>query len=155
MEKNLETEGFCQSTLDAFSQPFRGVEFDLFLDAEFLERERLVGESVVEYLFRYLDILEAVFAQLLYISFFPPYLGLQTVGYLFCAERAFRYRIELHASAQDSRDFLEKIKRADFREVARIVFIEDGDVEVVRIVADEEVGRLEQFPEAGEVFLEE
>ena len=103
---------------------------------------------MVEYAFRNLNVFEAIIAQLFDVAFFPPLHGLQSGGTLFRAERAFGDSVEADATAEDVGNFFQQIDRADFREVARIIFIQNRDVEVVGIEADEGIRVLEDFPEA-------
>src|SRR5262245_44037302 len=96
-----KTEGFRQSIRRARSQPFRGVQFHLFFDTEFLEFQQIVLEGIIEDLFRYFNVLEAVFAQLLHVALLPPLDGLQSRAALFRTKRAFCNGIETHATAED------------------------------------------------------
>ena len=99
-------------------------------------------------------VLFAILADFVDFARFPPFDGFQSRGALAYAEGGACHVVEAHASSDGFLYFHHNVHAFDAGQVARIILIEKGNVEVVRIVADDKVGSFENRPKFRKIFLQ-
>ena len=97
-------------------------------------------ERVVIQLFRKPHVLNAVLSHRIYFSFLPPLHCREAVAFFAFPECRFGKRLEPDAPSKYVVDLGQKIKRWYFREIARVVTVQERNIKCVGIVADKEIG---------------
>ena len=98
-------------------------------------------------------VLKAVLLHLVVQALIPPCSRLLPIADFPASQGRFRKRIEPEPPAERLVDFGQEIKRADAREVAGIVAVQNGNVEGIRIEADKEICSLNNTPECGKLLF--
>src|SRR3989344_5356270 len=158
--KPNKTEGVCLKRhakchlVLAGGFPLARVKFEFAQLAAFFEREFLIGQSVIVNFFGNSYVVEAVFADFVVFALLPPFGRFEAVAGFALTKSAFGELVETHTSAELLPNLFQNVELFNFRQIAGIIFVEQRQVEVLRVEAYQYVRALEHRPEILQLLFE-
>src|SRR3990167_11154956 len=110
-----------------------------------------IFESIIVQIPRQSHILYAIFDDFIYLTTSPPFYGIQPISQLVPVQGRSTDAVKLETPSDHFLDITHQVDALYFAQISRIVFIQQGNVEVVAIPSNYGIGLFENRPEFAEV----
>jgi hypothetical protein len=93
--------------------------------------------------------------ELVYLAVPPPFYGIQAVAGLILAESGGGDSIQFETMTKNIDHFFHQIKALYLGKIARVIFIQNRDIEMVAIPGDQHVGLFHDRPQIFQLCFQE